>query len=61
MLVKIKRQANTDSAPYWQSFSYNGPLHVTVSAVLDAINYTDDPIDTEGKPAKRIRWECSCL
>lgn len=61
MIVKIKRQQAPDSAPYWQSFSYNGPLHVTVSAVLDAINYTDDIIDTEGNPAARVRWECSCL
>jgi succinate dehydrogenase / fumarate reductase iron-sulfur subunit len=36
-------------------------MHVTVSAVLDAINYTDDMIDTEGKSATRVRWECSCL
>ena len=61
MIVKIKRQRNPDSEPYWQSFSYNGPLHVTVSAVLDAINYTDDLFDVEGNPATRVRWECSCL
>ncbi|MBQ1263200.1 MAG: succinate dehydrogenase [Oscillospiraceae bacterium] len=61
MIVKIKRQRNADSSPYWQSFSYNGPLHVTISAVLDAINYTDDLFDTEGNPATRVRWECSCL
>ena len=61
MIVKIKRQSSPAAAPYWQSFSYNGPMHVTVSAVLDAINYTDDMSDTEGKPATRVRWECSCL
>ena len=61
MLVKIKRQSAPDSAPYWQSFSYDGPGHVTVTAVLDALNYTDDLFDTEGNPASRIRWECSCM
>ncbi len=61
MIVKIKRQRTSDSAPYWQSFLYNGPLHVTVSAVLDALNYTDDLFDTEGNPAERIQWECSCM
>ena len=61
MIVKIKRRSAHDSAPYWQSFAYNGPLHVTVSAVLDAINYTDDVVDVEGNPAPRVRWECSCL
>ena len=61
MIVKIKRQANSESPSFWQSFSYNGPGHVTVSAVLDALNYTDDLLDVEGKPAPRIRWECSCM
>ncbi|MEE1199566.1 MAG: 2Fe-2S iron-sulfur cluster-binding protein [Christensenellales bacterium] len=61
MIVKVKRQRSPDSAPYWQSFSYEGPLHATVSAVLDAINYTDDLFDIEGNPAKRILWECSCM
>ena len=61
MIVRIKRQKAPKSSPYWQSFSYNGPEHVTVSAVLDALNYTDDLFDAEGTPAERIRWECSCM
>ena len=61
MIVKIKRQQNAESAAYWQSFSYEGPKHVTVSTILDALNYTDDLFDADGKPAARIRWECSCM
>ena len=61
MIVKIKRQRTPESEAYWQSFCYNGPKHVSVSAVLDALNYTDDLFDTDGKPAPRIRWECSCM
>ena len=61
MIVRIKRQKEPGSAPYWQSFLYSGPENVTVSAVLDALNYTDDLFDTEGRPAARIRWECSCM
>ena len=61
MIVKIKRQNDPESVAYWQSFAYNGPEHVTVSAVLDALNYTDDLFDIEGNPATRIRWECSCI
>ena len=61
MIVKIKRQAAPDKEAYWQSFLYNGPRHVTVAAVLDALNYTDDLFDTDGNPAPRIRWECSCM
>ena len=61
MIVKIKRQRNFESEAYWQSFRYDGPEHVTVSAVLDALNYTDDLFDVDGKPTTRIRWECSCM
>ena len=61
MIIKIKRQHSQNDAPYWQSFSYDGPRHVSVSAVLDALNYTDDLYDIEGNPAERIRWECGCL
>ena len=61
MIVKIKRQRDPESQAYWQTFDYNGPKHVAVSAVLDALNYTDDLFDTEGNPAPRIRWECSCM
>ena len=61
MIVKITRQHTPETDAYWQSFSYDGPEHVTVSAVLDALNYTDDLFDVEGNPAPRIRWECSCM
>ena len=49
MIVKIKRQADAKSPSYWQSFSYEGPRHVPVSAVLDALNYTDDLFDIHKK------------
>lgn len=61
MIVKIKRRSTPEAEAYWQSFSYNGPKHVSVSAVLDALNYSDDLIDIDGNPAPRIRWECSCM
>lgn len=61
MLVKIKRQNEPETESYWQSFIYDGNGHITVSAVLDALNYTDDLFDTDGNPATKIRWECSCM
>ena len=61
MIVKIKRQRSPMSEPYWQSFSYEGPAHVPISAVLDALNYTDDLFDIENNAAERIRWECGCM
>ncbi|MDO4478309.1 MAG: 2Fe-2S iron-sulfur cluster-binding protein [Lachnospiraceae bacterium] len=61
LTVRIKRQRHADSAPYYQSFTYTGTRDITVAALLDVINYTDDLYDTEGQPAPRILWECSCL
>lgn len=61
MRVKIKRQKDAQSAPYWQAFQYDGTLDTTVAALLDVLNYTDDVYDSEGHPAPRIRWECSCM
>ena len=61
MIVKIKRQRNSESEAYWQSFRYDGAEHVTVSALLDALNYTDDLFDIDGNPTAKIRWECSCM
>lgn len=61
MKVRIKRQINFNSLPYWQTFEYNGPKDVTVVAVLNAINYTDDLYDIDGNPTTRVRWECSCM
>lgn len=61
MIVKIKRQNSPTAPSFWQSFEYNGPEHVPVSAILDALNYTDDLFDIDGNSATRIRWECSCM
>ncbi|MGN0421670.1 MAG: 2Fe-2S iron-sulfur cluster-binding protein [Lachnospiraceae bacterium] len=61
MLVKIKRQTDNESEPYWQTFEYKGTRNTTVASLLDELNYTDDLYDIEGNPAPRIRWECSCM
>ena len=61
MLVRIKRQRDAESEPYWQSFFVDTEPTMTVSALLDRLNYTDDLYDAQGEPAPRIRWECSCL
>lgn len=61
MIVKIKRQDDVNTSPYWQSFEYSPCGKKTVSGILDEINYLDDLFDVEGKPCRRIRWECSCM
>lgn len=61
MLVRIKRQDAPDKPPYWQEFEYNGDLNVSVAHVIETLNYEDDIVDTSGKSARRIRWDCSCM
>ena len=61
MKVKILRQQDPMSDPYWQTFTYEGSRDASVAAVLDDINYRDDVADIDGNPADRISWECSCL
>ena len=61
MEVRIKRQATHDSASYWQSFAYDAQGVKTVSGILDELNQRSELLDASGKPARPIRWECSCL
>lgn len=50
-----------DSHPYWQEFRYERKENQTVAGMLEELNYKDDLTDTDGNPARRIQWECSCL
>ena len=59
--VKVLRQDNPFSKPYWQEFHYEKKDGQTVAGMLDELNYKDDLKDISGKPAPRIQWECSCL
>ena len=61
MRVRILRQLFPGSAPYWETFEYDGPEDNSVAGVLDYINYHDDIADADGKRTTRIGWECSCL
>ncbi len=61
MRVKILRQNNPYSKPYWQAFKYDGDMNVSVAAVLEYLNYNDDVKDENGHHADVISWECSCL
>lgn len=60
MRIKIRRQKDIISNSFYQEFAYEGSRDITVAALLDYLNYHDDLFDIMGKPAARIRWECSC-
>ena len=61
MKIKILRQESPFSKPYWQEFNYEGSTDQSVAGMLDDLNYKDDLKDSDGNPAPRISWECSCL
>ena len=61
MKVKVLRQQGPFGKPYWQTFDYDGDKNASIAAVIDSINYRDDITDSEGNPADKISWECSCL
>ena len=61
MKIRVLRQDNPFSPPYWQEFSHEYKENQTVAGLLDELNYKDDLKDLSGKSARRIQWECSCL
>ncbi len=61
MLVTIRRQKDADSSPYWQSFEYELKGRETVAGILEKLNDRPCLTDIEGRPAAKIKWECSCL
>ena len=61
MRVRVLRQRDPLSEPYWETFDYDGPENNTVAGLLDYLNYNDDIVTTEGERTARIGWECSCL
>ena len=61
MKIKILRQTDPDSAPYWESFDYQGTKDISVAGLLDQLNFKDDLINDAGEKTSRIGWDCSCL
>ena len=61
MKVRIKRQNDRRSAPYWQVFHFRGEGRITVAAILEKLNERDQLEDIKGKQCRKIRWECGCM
>lgn len=60
MKVKVWRQESASSEGCFEVFDYDGPKDISISALLDHLNYNDNIIDENGKETTRIQWECSC-
>ncbi|MBR2188282.1 MAG: succinate dehydrogenase/fumarate reductase iron-sulfur subunit [Eubacterium sp.] len=60
-VIRIKRQSDKDSMPYWQEFAYEGDQGGSVAAALNALNARTPLTDTTGKETESIAWECGCM
>lgn len=61
MIVRIKRRDNASSESYYQEFEYKGGGRDTAAHILEVLNSEDELRDRSGMPARKIRWECSCM
>ncbi len=61
MNVRILRTKAPGTEPYWETFTYDGPIDASIAGLLDYLNYKDDIVNIEGHSVPRIGWECSCL
>ncbi|TQI66025.1 2Fe-2S iron-sulfur cluster-binding protein [Clostridium sp. KNHs216] len=59
--LKIRRQKDSGSPSFLQTFSCEGDPEGSVAFALNELNNRDELKDKEGNLADRIVWECSCL
>lgn len=57
--VKILRQDQTETKPYWASFPLEIDPNSTVIDVLKKIQR--EPVDVNGRTVAPVVWECNCL
>ena len=57
--VKIKRQDEASSTPYWQTFDVEYRPNMNVISTLQKI--AAKPVTAEGKEVAPVIWDCGCL
>ena len=61
-ILTILRREGPDGTPYRQSFRYEtDDQTAAVATALTALNERPELRDSDGRPARPIQWECSCL
>ena len=61
ILLKLRRQENPTSKPYFQTFAYEGNKNISVANLLNILNSRESLTDVTGSKAAKISWECSCI
>lgn len=59
VLLKIKRQANPQSAPYWEEFEV--PYAPRMNVISCLMHIQRHPVTRQGNPTTAPAWEASCL
>ncbi len=57
--VRVKRQDEPNSSPYFQSFELEYRPNLNVISILQMI--AAKPVTTEGKQVAPVVWDCNCL
>src|SRR5437763_15442363 len=59
IVLRIKRQENAHSRPYWEEFELPYKVHHNIISMLMEIRR--NPITREGKPTSPVVFEANCL
>ncbi len=57
--IKIKRQKDQRSEPYWEEFQVDYQPNMNVITLLQEIQR--NPVTTDGRKTTPVSWDCSCL
>lgn len=59
VVLKIKRQKDQKSLPYWESFEL--PLRENMNVIAALMEVQKNPVDIEGNPVSPPTWDAACL
>lgn len=59
VIIKIKRQASPESAPYWEEFAL--PWKPGMNVISAMMDIAANPVTRDGKPSRPITYDSNCL
>ena len=57
--LKVKRQDNPKSAPYWEEFKI--PYRPNMNVISTLMEVRKNPVNSKGQKTSAPVWECNCL
>lgn len=59
--LRIKRQKDKESKPYWQEFEIEAEEDFSIAAILNELNGRSELKSKAGEVVEPIAWECGCM